>query len=71
MEQLRTMAGELPGIASEICRANDLAGIADATLARFQERCDQWCDEVVTNNRLRPARAFSPSHPAMSDRAGS
>lgn len=43
LDQVRTMADQLPGVLTAVCVGPDLVGVADATLQRLQERVEQWC----------------------------
>lgn len=43
LDQVRTMADQLPEALTKICLSPDLVGVADDTLQRLQERVEQWC----------------------------
>lgn len=43
LDQVRTMAEQLPGALTTVCLSPDLVGIADSTLHRLQEQVERWC----------------------------
>lgn len=49
-DQLERMAARLPGVITDLAKEPDIAGVADLTLRRFQDRCEQWCAEAVRNS---------------------
>jgi serine/threonine-protein kinase HipA len=43
LDQVRTMADQLPEALTTVCVSSDLVGVADDTLQRLQEQVEQWC----------------------------
>lgn len=47
LDQIRNMSAVIPRIIADLAGEPSIAGIADRTVQRFQERSEQWCAEAA------------------------